>query len=189
MLFVTSEFWTSYTLHVFIKHLLLLHWTYGGLHIQVQGPRTKQRLIIPPWQTEGFNEFRERYTDIKTLLTKCYLRWPMPVLPLPVLPSQRVRHGDSLRKELRSHPRCLKHHLQVNKRSGDSVHTHSGEIELKAAFLFLTGGKKMNLCNWYKDALKGRLFTQTTVILTIDKELSLSLRHCCGLVLIWLGFI
>lgn len=42
----------------------------------------------------------------------------------------------------------------------------------------------MNLCNWYKDALKGRLFTQTTVILTIDKELNLSLRHCCGLALI-----
>lgn len=77
--------------------------------------------------------------------------------PSPSPSSQRVLHGDSLSKELSSHPRCLKQPLQVSKRSGDRVHTHLGETELKAAFLFLTGGKKMNLCNWYKDALKGRL--------------------------------
>lgn len=58
---------------VFIKHLLLLHGRYGGLRIQTQGPRTRQWLIIPPRQTEGFNKFRGKYANIKTLLTKCYL--------------------------------------------------------------------------------------------------------------------
>ena len=76
---------------------------------------------------QGFNKLRGRYTNIKTLLTKCYLGDLMPVLPLPVLPSQRVLHGGSLRKELRSQPRCLKQHLQVSKRSGDRVHTQAGE--------------------------------------------------------------
>lgn len=96
--------------------------------------RTQDKAVAyhPASTNRGFQQVQGKVHQHKHPADEMLLRWLMPVLPLPVLPPQRVLHETAWEKSSDHTPDAWnQQHLQVSKRSGDRVHTQAGESPIR----------------------------------------------------------